>query len=157
MLETCFTQKFHFSSETQVVEVGKPCISHDFQANPLCNLHISGKSSLFQLRSPVSPSWSGIFEWNKFLACLVMSQLARKPSLEEIGAVTKKWHAKSFIDPPLRIVLKLPSSYEATLKVWYKFDCKTFLVESTEVTRLSDYRTHLERKETSVVPTRKIQ
>ena len=40
-----------------------------------------------------------------------MSQLVRKPSLKEIGAVTKKWHAKKFIDPPLRMNLKLPSSH----------------------------------------------
>ena len=39
MLETYFTQKFHFSSEIQVMEVGKPWIFHGFQANPLCNLH----------------------------------------------------------------------------------------------------------------------
>ena len=105
MLETYPTKKFHLSPEIEVVEVENV----GFPSDSLCKLHREfdlkivqnqAKWKVFQLPPPLSPSSSGIFEWNKFLACLVMSQLVRKPSLKEIGAVTKKWHRKKFIDPP---------------------------------------------------------
>ena len=116
MLETYFTRKFHLSSEIEVVEVEKPSILLDFgrfssQIPYVIYIGNLRKTRHFQLPPPISPSSSGIFEWNKFLTCLVMSQLVRKPSLKEIGAVTKKWRVKKFLDPPLRTVLKLLSSH----------------------------------------------
>ena len=56
--------------------------SGDFSEIPYVNyigelLGNHGKSKVFQLASPVSPRWSGIFDRNKFLTCLVMSQLAK--------------------------------------------------------------------------------
>ena len=105
MLETYFTQKFHLSSEIEVVEVEKPSILLDFgrfssQIPYVIYIGNLRKIQHFQLPPPISPSSSGIFEWNKFLTCLVMSQLVRKPSLKEIGALTKKWRTKRPIHPP---------------------------------------------------------
>ena len=73
MLEIYLDEKFHLSSEIQVVEVEKVVIS----PNPLCNLHREfalkinqnhRKWKVFQLPPPVSPSSDGFFRPNKFLA-----------------------------------------------------------------------------------------
>ena len=92
MLETYVTQKFHFISEIGVLEVENV----GFSSDSLCKLHREfglkiiqnhGKSKVFQLPGPLSPSWSGIFEWNKFLTCEVMSQKAQNLGFEWTGAI----------------------------------------------------------------------
>ena len=89
MLELYLDEKFHLSSEIEVLEVENV----GFSSDSLCKLHREfglkiiqnhGKSKVFQLPRLLSPSWSGIFEWNKFLTCEVMSQKAQKWGLERM-------------------------------------------------------------------------
>ena len=71
MLETYVTQKFHFVSEIGVLEVENV----GFSSDSLCKLHREfglkiiqnhGKSKVFQLPTPLSPSSGGIFHQIKF-------------------------------------------------------------------------------------------
>ena len=105
MLETYFTQKFHLSSEIEVVEVEKPSILHDFgrfssQIPYVIYIGNLRKIRHFQLPPPLSPSSGGIFHPNKVLACAVTSQLYVESIFKEIGALSTKRRRDKFITPP---------------------------------------------------------
>ena len=67
----------------------KPSIFHDFgrfssQIPYVIYIGNLRKIQHFQLPTPLSPRWSGIFEWHKFLTCALMSQKAQKWGLERM-------------------------------------------------------------------------
>ena len=95
MLETYFNQKFHLSSEIEVVEVENVGFSSDslYKLHREFDLKIvqnHGKWKVFQLPRPLSPSSGGIFHPNKVLACAVTSQLYVESIFKEIGALSTK-------------------------------------------------------------------
>ena len=116
MLETYFDQKFHFSSEIQMIEVEKVWIFLNFQVNPLCNLYRCNIGDFGEITT-YSTSITCISElkwdfWVKDVSNMFgYVSTCRKLSLKEIGAVYMRYiYENPKTIATLLHVLKLPSS-----------------------------------------------